>query len=89
MQSRWVFNGAQSLFPGGVFSGRELAEAWISRKGLTGTLTEYPVDNGMYDYATAMGHFKPSKPEHETSLFIGKFSGEGISHVHYEDSKKG
>jgi hypothetical protein len=89
MKSVWVFNGVQSSFPSGVFSSEELAEAWISKNGLTGTLTEYPVDVGMHDYATSRGHFEPSKPEHKTALFIGKFSGGGIGHDHYEDGKKG
>jgi hypothetical protein len=87
MKSIWVFNGVQSPFPSGVFSSKQSAEAWISKHGLTGTLTEYPVDIGMYDYATSMGHFEPRKPEHETALFIGKFSGGGIDHFHYEDGK--
>jgi hypothetical protein len=89
MKSMWVFNGVQSPFPSGVFSNKESAEAWISRNSLTGTLTEYPVDIGMYDYSTSNGRFKPSKAEHETALFIGKFSGGGIDHFHYEDGKKG
>jgi len=88
MESIWVFNGIQSSFPSGVFRNKESAEAWISGNLLTGTLTEYPVDTGMYDYAISMGHFEPSKLEHETPLFVGKFSGGGISHVHYEDGKK-
>jgi hypothetical protein len=55
-----------------VFSSKESAEAWISKNGLTGALTKYPVDIGMYDYATSMGHFEPSRPEHETALFTTK-----------------
>jgi hypothetical protein len=89
MESMWVFNGVQSSFPSGVFSSKESAEAWIGKNGLTGTLTEYPVDIGMYDYSTSSGGFKPSRPEHGTALFIGKFSGGGIDHFHYEDGKRG
>ena len=89
MESIWVFNGVQSQFPSGVFSSKGTAEAWISRHSLTGTLTEYPVDIGMYDYSTSRGQFAPSKPDHKTPLFIGKFSGGGIDHVHYEDGRKG
>ena len=47
MKSVWVFSGVQSPFPSGVFSSKESGEAWISKNGLTGTLTEYPVDIGM------------------------------------------
>ena len=88
MESVWIFNGVQSPFPSGVFTSKELAEKWISKYGLTGTLTVYPVDIAMYDYAIKKDRFQPSKPEHETALFIGKFSGGGIDHFHYEDGKK-
>jgi hypothetical protein len=89
MESVWIFNGNQSPFPSGVFKSKESAELWISKWGVTGTLTEYPVDMGMYDYAISKGQFRPSKPEHETAFFIGKFSGGGIDHAHYELGMKG
>ena len=85
----WVFNGIQSSFLSGVFSSKEIAETWIGKHSLTGTLTEYPVNIGMYDHAILKGHFRPSKPKHETALFVGRFSGGGIDHAHYGDGKKG
>ena len=36
-----------------------------------------------YDWAIANGDFKPSKPNHETIEFIGRFS-DGDVHHHYE-----
>ena len=71
-------------FPGGVFSSLELAEDWIKRHILSGTITLYRVDVGAYDWAVANGHFKPSKPHHGTPEFIGRFAG-GDIHYHYED----
>ena len=68
----------------GVFSTRELAEDWNRRHSLAGTLTQYPLDAGMYDHAIARGAFSPKKPEHTTSEFIGKFSGGGLDHFHYD-----
>jgi hypothetical protein len=59
------------MFPSGVFSSRDLAEDWIRRYSLTGTLTQYPIDAGMYDHAIAHGAFSSKKPEHATSEFIG------------------
>jgi hypothetical protein len=88
-RSVWVFNGAQSFFPSGVFTTRELAESWIRVRHLTGTLTEYPLDVGMFDYKTSKGLFTPKKEEHTTALFIGMFTGGGIDHFHYEDGKLG
>lgn len=70
------------------FSSRENAEAWILKHGLSGTLTHYPVDIGMYEYSIANGTFTPKKPEHTTSLFIGKFSGGGVDHAHFEDGRR-
>ena len=55
--SVWVFNGAQSTFPSGVFTSRELAEEWIRTHALTGTLTNYPLDTGMYEHAIAVRSF--------------------------------
>lgn len=82
--SVWVFNGARSTFPSGVFSTREAAEEWIAKYSLSGTLTQYPVDVGMYDYAMQHGSFTPKKPDHTTADFIAKFSGGGMNHFHYE-----
>jgi hypothetical protein len=84
-ESVWVFNGVQANFPSAVFSSREKAESWIGLYLLTGTLTEYPLDIGMYDYSILNNHFVPKKEEHATSLFIGKFTNGGIAHFHYED----
>jgi hypothetical protein len=90
----WVFTAARSspsdttpMFPGGVFSSLYTAEEWIKRHALSGTVTLYRLDVGAYDWAVANGHFKSSKPHHETSEFIGRFSG-GDVHHHYEDGAK-
>lgn len=88
-QSVWVFNGIQSNFPSGVFSSKDMAESWIKRYALTGTLTQYPLDISMYDYAVCNHFFYPQKEEHTTSLFIGKFTNGGIEHFHYEDGSLG
>ncbi|HEU0053036.1 MAG TPA: hypothetical protein VFQ39_07655, partial [Longimicrobium sp.] len=47
----WVFNGEAGSFPSGVFTSREAAEAWIAKYALTGVLTAYPLDVGVYDWA--------------------------------------
>jgi len=81
--SIYVFNGGGN-FPSGIFSSPEKAEEWISANGLTGILTEYAVDFGAYDWSIRNGHFRPSKPKHETADFIGRF-GSGSQHNHYEN----
>ena len=83
----WVFNGVQSSFPGGLFTQKDLAEGWIKKHKLTGTLTLYPMDVGVYDWAIQNDFFTPSKDHHRTPLFIGKFSSAGQEHYHYEDGE--
>jgi hypothetical protein len=90
----WVFTGERSspsdttpMFPSGVFSSLHIAEEWIRRHALSGIVTLYRVDVGAYDWAVDNGYFKPSKPHHETSEFIGRFSGGDIHH-HYEAGAK-
>lgn len=79
----WVFNGEGSAFPSGVFSTRADAERWIALHSLSGTLTRYPVDTGIYDWAVGRGTFKADKPV--TPTFIGRFSSAYQEHYHYDD----
>ena len=80
----WVFNGraTRNPFPSGVFTEIAIAESWIERNQLSGTLTWYPLDISAYDWATSTGAFKPRK-EHQTSPeFIGTFSDASQEHYH-------
>lgn len=81
----WVFNGVKSAFPSGVFSKREDAIRWITEKKLSGTLTKYPVDIPVYDWAIKNGLFKPKKGEQEQAEFIGRFSCANMEHFHFEN----
>lgn len=49
-RSVWIFMGDRAHWPSGVFSSREAAVQWITERHLTGMITEYPVDVGVYDY---------------------------------------
>lgn len=82
----WVFNGG-GTFPSGVFSDLEAAEAWIRAHSLTGVLTAYPLNQGVYDWATQQGHFKPKREHHGTASHVGRFSSASQPHIHYEDGK--
>lgn len=83
----WVFTGAGASFPGGVFSSRNKAEDWIGRNRLSGTLTEYPLDEGAYDWAVRVGFFAP-KPSQTTGSFIGSFTSGRQHHAHFEDGRQ-
>jgi hypothetical protein len=50
----WVFNGARNHFPSAVFTELHLAEAWIQKYQLEGTLTAYPYHFDKEDYSPPM-----------------------------------
>jgi hypothetical protein len=84
----WVFNGQGGQFPGGVFTSRDLAEAWIRSRRLTGVLTAYPLDEGCYDWAlrqkliTGRARERGDEPD-----FVGSFSSSSQDHIHYEEGE--
>jgi hypothetical protein len=80
----WVFNGNRNHFPSAVFSNKRLAEEWIRRNQLEGTLTAYPLDISIYEWAIEKGYFTPKKPEHVSADFIANFSSASQEHHHFE-----
>jgi hypothetical protein len=81
----WVFNGVDARFSGGIFTTRERPEGRIAANGLTGMLTLYPLDVGVYEWAIARGLFTPKQDKHRTVEFIGGFTTASMEHYHYED----
>src|ERR1700704_4357436 len=87
--SVWIFSRAKKHFRGGVFTRRDVAESWIKKICLTGTLTLYPVDVGAYEWAIEKGIFKPRKPHQTEARFIGGFTGAAMDRFHYENGVSG
>jgi hypothetical protein len=87
MNYLFLFHTTRSTFCGGVFSEREIAEKWIAKYSLSGVLTKYPVDVGVYDWAIENGKFTPKKEGQFMPDFIGGFSTAGQEHYHYADGK--
>lgn len=85
----WVFNSGASGFPGGIFSDRTAADAWIAGHRRTGVLTAYPIDEGCYDFAIRNNLLSPRALEQNkgNAKFIGSFSSASLEHYHYEDGK--
>jgi hypothetical protein len=81
----WIFVGDGGKWRSGVFSSREAAIEWISGHRLTGMITEYPVDVGVYDWAVASGSFRPGKTQHSSAEFIGGFTTAAQEHEHFSD----
>jgi len=80
----WVFNGSRNHFPSAVFTEKRLAEDWIRTNQLEGTLTAYPIDISIYEWAIAKGYFTPKRPEHVSPDFIANFSSASLEHDHFE-----
>jgi hypothetical protein len=83
----YVFNGSKASFPSGVFVDRDSAIAWISENKLSGTLTEYPVGIGVYDWAIQGGYFTPQRADKETPHFIERFTSGRQWHRHFENGE--
>lgn len=81
----WIFQGDNAAFSAGVFSDYSRAEAWIKQHKLTGMLTEYPLDQGVYDWCIASNCFVPKKPLHRESGFIAGFTSATMTHFRFED----
>ncbi len=83
MHHVWVFNGSRNAFPSAVFTQRHLAEAWIQQNALTGTLTCYPLDTGVYEWVVERGWFQPKTDYQAMPSFIQNFSSAYQEHYHY------
>jgi hypothetical protein len=80
----WVFtgDGPTRAHPSGVFSSKEIAETWIAKHRLSGMLTAYPLDQGVFEWAIERGYLK----EHDVSWspeHIGRLSLAYQEHSHY------
>ncbi len=87
MDHVWVFNGG-GRFPAAVFTTREKAEAWITANRIGGTLTKYPLDVSVYDWAQSGGYFVPKRDDQRTPQFIGQFSSASQEHYHYDSGRQ-
>lgn len=80
----WVFVGEGAQFPCAVFSSRESGKRWISSQRLSGSLTAYPVDEAVFDWAIRNGIFTPAKDRHRSPSFIQRFSSASQEHYHFQ-----
>jgi hypothetical protein len=83
--SIWAFNGNNSKFPSGIFTEKEIAETWIKKYRLSGILTHYPLDEGVYNWAIFNGSFSVKNEEETKPEFIQRFSSASQEHYHYEN----
>jgi hypothetical protein len=85
----WIFHGEGGRFASGVFSSKAKAENWINQRQLSGMLTLYPLDMGVYDWSLEKNYFERKKEEHNKATFIQQFTTGCQEHYHYENGKLG
>jgi hypothetical protein len=85
MEKVWVFVGEGGRLPSGVFTEDALARDWIRKHRLTGILTAYPVNTGVYEWAIEREIFQPAEARHETPTFVGRFTSASLEHSHFEN----
>ena len=83
----YVFSGEGGGFPGGVFDSIENAENWIALHNLTGVLSFYPLNTGVFDWAVSNGFVKPEMAAKTTSRRIANYESY-LDHAHYENGKR-
>lgn len=75
------------MFSGGVFDSKDLAEKWIEKHKLSGVLTKYPVNTGVFDWMLEEGEIGTRLEERvrKDPKGIGGFTSASMEHYHYED----
>jgi hypothetical protein len=81
--SVWVYNYPSARFPCAVFDTAENAHSWIMKNKISGTLTCYPINMSVYDWAIENQIFTPQKKSHSERKFIGSFTSASQEHYHY------
>lgn len=87
LQTVWVFMGDGATHPAAVFTTRSAAELWITSAGVSGMLTEYPLNSSVYDHAIASGWFTPKSTEQSLPPFVQRFTSARQSHDRYESGE--
>ena len=84
----WVFNGDGGRFPSGVFTAFDKATLWVATHSLSGTLTWYPLDAGVYEWVMAKGYWQQTRDYQSTPAFIQNFSSAYTGHFHFVDGRQ-
>ena len=83
----FVFQGNNATFSSAVFRSIENAKQWIEKYKLNGTLTEYPLDYPIYNWAIDNGFFKVKNEFDQSPRLIAGFSSAYQKHWHFTDGK--
>ncbi len=81
----WLFQGNRVSQPSAACSELGRAVHIIAQRSLSGLLTEYPLNEGVYDWAVRRGFYRPKgEPD---PIFIGKFTSASQKHYHFEHGR--
>jgi hypothetical protein len=84
--SRLDLRSARLPVPAGAFSSLETAREWVTKNALSGTLTAYPLDEGVFDWAVRTGALTGRARERRNEpAFIASFSSAVQEHYHFEN----
>ncbi len=86
MTTIWCFNGG-GQFPVGLFDDLDKARAWIAHNRLSGVLTAYPLNAGVFDWAVEQGHVTLAlkvKADQNKPDFVATFTSASQQHFHFE-----
>ncbi len=84
----YVFTGEEAHIPAGIFTTLEKAVEWIKTHSLTGMLSKYPVDTGLYDWAINENFFTVKKDHQKEAKFIQRFTCASLEHFHFEKGEE-
>lgn len=71
----------EASFPSGAFTTTEDAEQWIRKYSLSGILSQYPVDEGLYyDWAIEKDFFTIKNEHQKEAKFIQRFTCASMKH---------
>lgn len=79
----WIFNGDKNSFPSAVFDSKKLALDWIKTYKLSGTLTLYPVNISVYNWAIDNNYYTPKQEFQKTPTNIANFTSTHLEHIHF------
>lgn len=84
----YIFIGEGAQIPSGVFTLLEKAEQWIRTYSLSGVLSKYPVDTGLYDWAIHENFCIIKNDYQKESKFIQRFTCASMDHFHFEKGER-
>lgn len=79
----WIIQSCENQNIIGCFTEKQAAEKHIHQHQLKCTLTQYPIDISVYDWAIAHQYWTPKSDLQKSSKFKERFNSAYLDHDHY------